>query len=86
MFTLDFEQNWDKLFKKMDKGNQEKIWKKIWQLKELQTARHMKKGLPYFVLESGQFRICFIERENRRTIAFVGDHKQYEKWHLKLMQ
>ena len=85
MFELSFSEDWDKFFKKMDKESREKIWKKIQQLKELQTARHLKKGLPYFVLETGQYRICFIEKQNKRTIAFAGNHKQYEKWYSKLM-
>jgi len=55
--------------------------KKIQQLKTLAKARHLKKGLPYFVVETGQYRICFKEEGNLRTIHFAGNHKQYQKWY-----
>ena len=32
-FEIDFKENWDRFFKKMDKTEQERIWKKILQLK-----------------------------------------------------
>ena len=57
------------------------IWKRIQRLKADEKARHLKRGLPYFVIDVGQYRIGFIEEKGTRTIAFVGNHKQYQKWY-----
>ena len=80
LFEIDFAEGWDKHYSKLDGFEREKIWKKIQQLKRLQKARHLKHGLPFFVLEAGQYRICFEEKQGARTIMFAGNHKQYEKW------
>ncbi len=80
MFLIDFADAWDKYYSKLDNSEKKKILKKIEKLTELDSTRHMKYGLPYFVLETGQYRICFEEENNCRTIIFVGNHKQYEKW------
>jgi len=40
----------------------------------------MMHGLPNFVIETGQYRICFRKKENIIFIIFAGNHKQYEKW------
>ena len=79
MYELDYKEDWDKYFKKMNKEMQTKIWKKIQKLKELESARHLKLGLPFFVVETNQYRITFKQIEGVRTIWFVGNHKQYEK-------
>lgn len=80
LFELSFAEEWDEYFKKLDKPEKQKIWAKIQQLKTLQSARHLRHGLPFFVVESGQYRICFEEKNNSRIIMFAGTHKQYEKW------
>ena len=80
LFEIEFEEEWDKYFKKIEKA---KIWKKIQQLKTKQKARHLKHDLSFFVLETGQHRICFKEQKNSRIIYFAGNHKQYEKWFKK---
>ena len=81
LFELDFAEDWDKFFKKLDKNEREKIWKKIQKLKSPQTSRHLRHGLPFFVVESEQDRIAFKEKEKIREIMFAGNHKQYEKWY-----
>jgi len=86
MYEITYSEGWDDYFKKMNQDLQTKIWKKIQQLKELEGIRHLKKGLPYFVVEIGQNRICFKEENNVRRIDFAGNHKQYEKWYMSLMQ
>ena len=80
LFYLEYAVGWDKFFAKMDKAQQERIWKKIQSLKTRLGARHLKKGLPFFVVETGQYRICFEEKEKVRLVMFAGTHKQYEKW------
>ena len=81
MFGLRFVTGWDIHFSKMDSTEQQRIWKKIQQLKSLGKARHLKHGVPIFVSESGQYRICFREKQTIREILFAGNHKQYEKWY-----
>jgi len=81
LFELHYAGDWDIFYCKMDKAEQLRIWKKIQQLKTLARTRRLKEGLPYFVVETGQCRICFREEGNKRTIHFVGNHKQYQKWY-----
>ncbi|PIN84823.1 MAG: hypothetical protein COV47_05390 [Candidatus Diapherotrites archaeon CG11_big_fil_rev_8_21_14_0_20_37_9] len=83
MYKLNFAPGWDKYFSKMDKGEKEKILGKIEKIMTLEKARHLKFGSPYYVVESGQHRICYEQKGNTRTIAFAGNHKQYEKWYKK---
>ncbi|MBI2598459.1 MAG: hypothetical protein HYW50_04655 [Candidatus Diapherotrites archaeon] len=80
LFELHYADGWDVFYSKMDSSEKQRIWKKIQQLKALETARHLKRGLPYFVVESGQCRIAFKEEGKKRTVYFAGNHKQYEKW------
>lgn len=84
MFEIAFAEGWDIFYSKMDRSWQKKIWKKIEKLKEKISARHLKHGLPFFVVESGQDRICFEESEKKRIIMFAGNHKQYEQWYGKM--
>jgi len=81
LFRLEYAKGWDKFFSKMDPSVQKMLWKGIQKLKALEKARHLKRGLPYFVVEVVQYRIGFIEEKGTRTIAFVGNHKQYQKWY-----
>lgn len=81
MYQIKFVEGWDKYFSKLDNSEKERIWKKIMQLKTLQKIRHLKHGLPFFVLESGQYRVAFEEKQKIREIMFAGNHKQYEKWY-----
>ena len=81
MFELRYANDWDMYYSKMDSTEQDKIWKKIQQLKNPVKARHLKHGIPLFVKEVGQYRICFREKEKIREILFAGNHKQYEKWY-----
>jgi mRNA-degrading endonuclease RelE of RelBE toxin-antitoxin system len=81
-YSLEFARGWEENFKKMDKSIRERVWKKIQQLKTLTNSRHLKKGFDFFVSEIGQYRIAYKTDEKRKTktIYFVGDHKEYEKW------
>lgn len=81
-YALDFHKNWDEYFQKLDLPVQKKLFKKILRLQERVKARHLKHGLPYFVLESKQYRICFTRNESKKQVKlfFAGTHKDYEKW------
>jgi len=83
LFELGFADGWDRHYSKMDSTKQKRIWKKIQQLKTLLKARHLKQSVPIFVVESGQNRICFREKEKAREILFAGNHKQYKRWYSK---
>ena len=81
--SLRFDEEWDRHFKKFDASVQQQIMNKINQLRQPMKHRHMKQGLPYFVEEVGGYRITFEvdEQTKMKIIRFVGNHKQYEKWH-----
>ncbi len=82
MFRLEYHPDWGIYYSKLDKSGKEKIWKKIQQLKSREKkGRHLKHGTPYFVEEMGQYRVCYEEEGDLRTIMFAGNHKQYEKWY-----
>jgi mRNA-degrading endonuclease RelE of RelBE toxin-antitoxin system len=72
-----------KLWIKLESHIKTRIIKKLKLLKEEREFRHLRFGLPYFVLEIGQYRICFTEDDEKktRTLIFVGNHKEYEKWY-----
>ncbi|MDO8625589.1 MAG: hypothetical protein Q7R47_05890 [Candidatus Diapherotrites archaeon] len=86
MFTVLLAANWDKYYAKLDPAIQKQINKKILHLQVLEKVRHLQHGLPYFVVETGQYRICFKEEGNQRTVHFAGNHKQYEKWYKTIEQ
>ena len=70
----------------MDNQVRLQIAKKLLELREdNKLFRHLH-GLPYFVLEAGQYRVTFVEDNSNmvRTIVFIGDHKEYEKWYSQL--
>ena len=81
-YSLEFAEGWANCFEKLDKGMRERVWKKIQQLKTRMPARHLKQGLAFFVSEVGQYRIAYKVDEKRKvkTVHFVGNHKEYEKW------
>ena len=77
-----FHEKWDRHFSKLDKSMKKRVMKKILQLQYGVPARHLKKGLPFYVSEIGQYRLCYSIDEKKKTkiIFFVGKHKEYEKW------
>ncbi len=81
-YEVKLEPNAECLFSRIDKASQEKILKKLIQLENEKSSRHLRKGLPYFVEEVGQYRIAFKINEElkRKEIYFVGIHKEYMKW------
>ncbi len=88
MYSLKYIGNWNKHFDEMNNSTKAQIWKKIQkQVGEIKT-RHMKQGLDFFVLEVGQYRIALKinEQQKTKTIYFIGNHKQYEKWYASTTQ
>ena len=86
MYEIGFDKDWFKYWKKIPQNLHFQLLNKMKELKEEKTFRHLKHGLPYFVLESGQYRVCFKEKDNLRTLYFVGDHKEYEKWYSSILE
>jgi mRNA-degrading endonuclease RelE of RelBE toxin-antitoxin system len=82
-YTISYGFGWDKNLRDFDKGVQQRISKKIKQLKSESSSRHLRYGLPFFVEQVGGYRIVFEtnEEQRKKTILFIGSHKQYEKWY-----
>jgi len=81
-WKLVFKKGWDKHFKKFDKETQKRILKKFNQIKQPLMPRGLKASNTV-IEEVGQYRIAFYQNEEelQKEIHFVGNHKQYEKWH-----
>jgi hypothetical protein len=45
------------------------------------SRRHMEYGLDFFVIEVGQYIIVYTCEGKQKTIYFVGNPKDYEKWY-----
>jgi len=82
-WNVELNSNATKQFLKLDKSIRMLVSKKLTQLELKLFSRHMKKGLPFFVEEVGQYRIAFEEGKDLRTIQFIGTHKEYKKWYLQ---
>jgi len=63
----------------MDASVRERMIKRIARMREEPAGRHLKYGLDSFVIEIGQYRIVYTCEGKRKTIYFVGNHKEYEK-------
>lgn len=70
MYTVDYHENWDKHFVNLNQDIQKRIWKKIQQIENGLPGRHLEHGLPFFVEEVGQYRICYTQDE---TIKITRD-------------
>ena len=77
-----FEPEWKRRFEKLDNSIKLRIAKKVRQIIGGLPGRHLEHGLPYFVEEVNQYRICYSSDEGLklRCFYFVGDHKEYRKW------
>jgi len=74
------------LLGKFDNSVQNRIYKTLEKLKSPKQRRHLKLGTPFFVEESGQYRIVYELYEDKKIVEllFVGTHKDYEKYYKKL--
>ena len=85
MYTLKYDYpDWVEYFQDVPDEIKKRFLKRREKFKSFPTTgfRHSEKGLPYFVDEMGQYRVCFKSDENVkvRTFYFIGDHKKYEKF------
>jgi mRNA-degrading endonuclease RelE of RelBE toxin-antitoxin system len=57
----------------------------IKKIKQSMVERNFKK-LKHFnvnILKVGQYRVGFLDKEEKRILLFVGTHKEYEEWYSK---
>jgi len=82
MHVLLYDEKWDLYFQDLSPDIQARPLKKLDRIREGLPGRHLRHGLPFFVEEVGQYRICYTQDEASRTrkIYFAGDHKQYGRW------
>ena len=82
IYAIKFHKGWDIYFSKLEVVMKKRVMKKILQLQYDISARHLKQGLPFYVVELGQYRLCFTtdKKTGTKTLFFVGNHKEYEKW------
>lgn len=82
LWIIEYKEDWDVYFNTLDRTIQSQNFKKINKLQFDINARHLRK-VNFFILEVSQYRIAFFENKKTkiRTIAFVGNHTQYEKWY-----
>jgi mRNA-degrading endonuclease RelE of RelBE toxin-antitoxin system len=66
---------------RMDTSIRERMIKRIARMRDEPVGRHLKYGLDFFVIVVGQYRIVYTCEGKRKTIYFVGNHKEYEKWY-----
>jgi hypothetical protein len=81
-WELVFKKGWDRHFEKFDNATQQRILKKLGQMKQPLQGRGLIAS-KIAVEEVSQYRIAFYQNEqsHRKEIHFVGNHKQYEKWY-----
>jgi mRNA-degrading endonuclease RelE of RelBE toxin-antitoxin system len=82
MYRLSFFDKWDEHFEKLPPDIKVRVLKKLEKMKEQKGSRHLQYGIPIFVEEVGQYRICYKEdlTNKIKQICFVGNHKEYDKW------
>ncbi|MFA6489589.1 MAG: hypothetical protein WCT52_02805 [Candidatus Micrarchaeia archaeon] len=82
MYSKDFHPGWKKYFDRLDNSVKVRIVNKMKKILEGLPGRHLERGLPYFVEEVDQHRICYKSDDvaMTRRFYFVGDHKEYLKW------
>lgn len=82
MYSPEFDEGWKRRFDSLDKSVKDRIVKKIRQILDELPGRHLGHGVPYFVEEVGQYRICYKSFDDLkvRRFYFVGKHKEYDRW------
>ncbi len=85
MYCIDFDSAWYGFLSAVPLEVQRRFAKRLDKKYVSHPAagfRHAKFGVPYFVDEIGQYRVCFKSDEHAKTrrFYFIGDHKAYERW------
>ena len=82
MYKLEYDEEWDNHFEKVPIQIQRRFLKRKNKYESHPKFRHELHGVPYFVDEISQYRICFTEpiKDNVRKFYFIGKHKDYLAW------
>ncbi len=85
-WKITYRQGWDVHYYSFPHAVQERIQKKIEQMKQPLQGRGMH-GTRYMIEEVEQYRIAYIlDNASRiKNIHFIGNHKQYEKWYTRIV-
>lgn len=84
-YSVFNEAGADEALRRLDRGVQIRIYKKLYQLARPElVSRHLKHGKPHFVEEIGGYRIAYLQDDKKmeRHVVFIGTHKEYEGWYL----
>jgi len=86
-WKIEFRKDWNKYFKKFDSNTQKKIFKKLKKMAETMKPRGLHRSR-FCVEEVNQYRIVYTydDKTNMKSIYFIGNYKQYEKWFRSLEQ
>lgn len=57
------------------------LLRRIKRMRDEPPGRHLCHGLGFFVCEVGQYRVVYTCDGSNKTIFFVGNHKDYERWY-----
>ena len=82
-YDIQFYENARRQILEIDASVRERLLKRIERMQQEPPGRHLQFGLPYFVIEVGQYRIVYkyYEEKELKIIYFIGTHKEYEKWY-----
>ncbi|MFH0906463.1 MAG: hypothetical protein V1824_03945 [archaeon] len=83
MYILEFTEEFEKEYNKLDLFLRKKIYNKALELLEPDISRkHLKYGLPYFVLKIDKSSRLIYNLESNKVICikYFNTHKEYEKW------
>ncbi len=79
---METDPDLNRWFDRLDPSEQVALTKKMRQLIKPISARHLKHGVGFFVVDVGGSRITFRQDDATRTrrIYFAGTHKDYLTW------
>ncbi|MEK6972679.1 MAG: hypothetical protein AABW72_01400 [archaeon] len=78
-----YDVDWCKYFNALDNAIKGHVAKKIRKILEFPKKRHLGQKAKFFVDEIGQHRVIYrvFDETNEVRFYFVGNHKEYERWH-----
>jgi mRNA-degrading endonuclease RelE of RelBE toxin-antitoxin system len=75
MFTLNFSEQFDKSFSKLEKNVQKQVWKKILELEKRAPLGKKLKGNPYWSIHISRYRIIYELKGTQITTADILERK-----------
>lgn len=65
---------------KMDASVRSPILKRMKRMPREPPGRHLQYGLPFFIIDVGQYRIAYSCVNDLKRVYLIGDHKDYQRW------